>query len=466
MGYAEEPAHPEIATRRLVSNALTSSPAADRAPISDRARALQAKAHELIPGGAHTYAKGDDQYPRVAPPFLDHGQGCHVWDLDGNEYVEYGMGLRAVTLGHAHPAVVEAALREMRRGLNFSRPSALEVKAAEALVGLVPTAQMVKFAKNGSDATTAAVKLARAWTGRDLVAICADQPFFSTDDWFIGSTPMASGIPQAIRDLTIRFRYNDLDGLRQLFDAHPGRVACLMMEAETWMTPQPGYLAGVQALCREHGVVFVLDEMITGFRWDNGGAQRVHGLTPDLSTFGKGIANGFAVSALAGRRDIMELGGLRHAGERVFLLSTTHGAEHAALGAAVETMRIYRDEPVIETLRRQGCRLREGLAQAARLHGVESYVEAIGHPANLVFTSRDAAGQPSQPLRALFMQELIRGGVIGPSFVVSYAHTDQDIDFTIDVASRALRVYRLALDDGVDRYLDGPPLKPVFRARN
>jgi glutamate-1-semialdehyde 2,1-aminomutase len=331
---------------------------------------------------------------------------------------------------------------------------------------MVPAAEMVKFAKNGSDVTTAAVKLARAWTGRDLVAICADQPFFSTDDWFIGTTAMAAGIPSAIRDLTVRFRYNDLDGLRELFDTHPRQVACIVMEAETWMQAKPGYLAGVQNLCRERGVVFVLDEMITGFRWSNGGAQAVHGIAPDLSTFGKGMANGFPVAALVGRRDIMELGGLSHQRERVFLLSTTHGAEHAGLGAAIETLRIYRDEPVIETLQRQGRRLQVGVNDAARLHGLASQVQVIGHPANLVFATHGTDDKPSQSFRALFMQELIRGGVIAPSFVVSHAHTDQDIDFTIDVAARALAVYRRALDDGVERYLDGPPLKPVFRARN
>jgi glutamate-1-semialdehyde 2,1-aminomutase len=298
------------------------------------------------------------------------------------------------------------------------------------------------------------------------VAICADQPFFSTDDWFIGTTSMAAGIPRVIRDLTVRFRYNDLDGLRELFDAHPGRIAGLVMEAETWMQAQPGYLLGVQTLCRQRGVVSILDEMITGFRWSNGGAQAVHGITPDLSTFGKGMANGFPVAALAGRQDIMQLGGLTHERERVFLLSTTHGAEHAGLGAAIETMRIYRDEPVVETLQRQGRRLQAGVNEASRVHGLASHVQVIGHPANLVFATRDGDGQPSQALRALFMQELIRGGVIAPSFVVSYAHTNQDIDRTIDVAARALAVCRRALDDGVERYLDGPPLKPVFRARN
>lgn len=431
--------------------------------VSAATRALQERAHELIPGGAHTYAKGDDQYPRVAPPFLERGRGCHVWDLDGKEYVEYGMGLRAVTLGHAHPSVTEAAIKEMWRGMNFTRPSPLEVRAAEALHGMVATAQMVKFAKNGSDITTAAVKLARAWTGRDLIAVCADHPFFSTDDWFIGTTAMAAGIPQTIRDLTVGFHYNDLGGLRQLLETRRGQVAGLIMEAETWMAPQPGFLAGVEALCREHGVVFILDEMITGFRWDNGGAQKVHGLTPDLSCFGKGLANGFPLSALVGRRDVMSPGGLRDTRERVFLLSTTHGAEQASLGAALETMRIYREEPVIETMQRRGRRLRDGVNEVARRHGVQAQVQAIGHPANLVFTTKDGAGQPSQPMRALFMQELIRGGVIGPSFVISYAHSDQDVDFTIDAVDRALAVYRRALDDGVERYLDGPPLKPVYR---
>jgi glutamate-1-semialdehyde 2,1-aminomutase len=435
-------------------------------PVSAEARALQARARDLIPGGSHTYSKGDDQYPLIAPPFLERGSGCHVWDYDGNRYVEYGMGLRSVTLGHAHASVNAAAFAAMQRGQNFTRPSTLELVAAERLSALAGPGQMVKFAKNGSDVTTAAVKLARAWTGRDLVAICADHPFFSTDDWFIGATPLSAGVPRAIQDLTVGFHYNDLDGLRHLFESRRGEIACLIMEAETSVAPVAGYLAGVQALCREHGAVFILDEMITGFRWDLGGAQRVYGIEPDLSTFGKGMANGFSVSALVGRGDIMELGGLTHARDRVFLLSTTHGAEHGGLGAAIETMRIYRDEPVIETLGRRGTRLRQGVSQAARAHGVESHVQVVGHPANLVFVTRDASGQTSRAFRALFMQELIRGGVIGPSFVVSYAHTDDDIDFTIAAADRALGIYRRALDDGVERYLEGPALKPVFRARN
>src|SRR5713101_6904413 len=198
-----------------------------------RSDALRLKSHSLIPGGSHTYAKGDDQYPVQSPGFVVRGEGCHVWDVDGNEFIEYGMGLRAVALGHGYRPVVEAAYAAMLAGTNFTRPSALELACAEVVAELIPAAQMVKFAKNGSDVTSAAVKLARAFTGREMVAICADHPFFSTDDWFIGSTPMAAGIPRAVRDLTVKFSYNDLDSIRSLFSTYPGKIACLMMEPIT-----------------------------------------------------------------------------------------------------------------------------------------------------------------------------------------------------------------------------------------
>src|SRR6185295_17680746 len=180
--------------------------------------------HRVIPGGAHTYAKGDDQYPADTLPILVRGEGARVWDADGNEMLEYGMGLRAVSLGHAFAAVNDAAARQMQLGSNFCRPSALELESAEALLALVG-GDMVKFAKNGSDVMNAAVRLARAHTGRDLVVVCADHPFFSTGDWFIGATPMNAGVPSAVRELTLKFRYNDLSSLEALFDAHPGQIA-------------------------------------------------------------------------------------------------------------------------------------------------------------------------------------------------------------------------------------------------
>ncbi len=431
-----------------------------------RSRALRELAHTLIPGGCHTYAKGDDQYPDVAPGFVARGEGCHVWDLDGHEYIEYGMGLRSVTLGHGYRPVVDAAYRAMLDGMNFTRPSPLEVRCAEAFLDLVPSAAMVKFSKNGSDVTTAAVKLARAFTGRDMVATCAEHPFFSIDDWFIATTPMAAGIPQAIRELTVRFHYNDLASVQALFDRYPGRIACLIMEAATTEEPTHDFLRRVQELCAAHGALFILDEMITGFRFHLGGAQQLYGLTPDLSTFGKAMANGFALAALGGRRDVMECGGLRHAGERVFLLSTTHGAETSAMAAALATMQVYRDEGVVDFLYRQGTRLRAGVRAVTDAAGVADYFGLMGNPTNLLYVTLDRNGKPSQQFRTLLLQELIRGGVLAPSFVVSYAHQDQDIDRTVDAVADALAVYRRALDDGVERYLVGRPVKPVFRRFN
>lgn len=448
-----------------VRNPPTDAPAAERLADSERTARLRARAHDLIPGGAHTYAKGDDQYPAGAPGFIARGQGCHVWDLDGREFIEYGMGLRTVTLGHAWPSIVEAAAAAMKLGTNFTRPSPLEVEAAEALLRVVP-GDMVKFAKNGSDVTTAAVKLARAATGRDLVAICKDQPFFSTDDWFIGTTPMAAGIPQSIRALTLGFRFNDLESVEALFRRHPAQVACLVLEPAAALEPAPGYLEGLRRLCDAEGALLVFDEMITGFRWHLGGAQTLYDVKPDLSTFGKAIANGFAVSALVGRRDVMELGGLRHDRDRVFLLSTTHGAESHALAAAIETIRIYEREGVIEFLHRQGRRLKAGIEEAARELGLADHFQVLGRPCNLVYAARDAEKNPSQAFRTLVLQEAVKRGILMPSLVVSFSHSDEDVDRTIDALRGVLEVYRRALDGGIERFLEGRPVKPVFRTRN
>jgi len=428
-----------------------------------RSRALKPRAHELIPGGAHTYAKGDDQYPEQAPGFIARGKGCHVWDVDGNKFIEYGMGLRSVTLGHAFEPVVEAAYRQMQLGTNFSRPARLDVDLAEVMQEVIDGADMVKFAKNGSDVTTAAVKLARAYTGRDLIVICGDQPFFSTDDWFIGTTEMNAGVPRAISDMTLKFRYNDLESLSELFDHYPNQIACVLFEAEAMTPPASRFLQQVKELCEQRGAILIFDEMITGLRWHLGGAQKFHGVVPHLSTFGKALGNGFAISALCGKREIMKLGGLDHDQVRVFLLSTTHGAETHALAAALETVRIYRERNVIEFLWKQGERLQAGINQVIARHGISRHFELIGRPCNLIYQTKDERGKPSQAFRTLFLRELIQGGILAPSFVVSFSHTDEDIDHTIDVVDQVLGVYARALMDGVEEHLVGRPVKPVNR---
>lgn len=377
-------------------------------------RTANERLHAMIPGGAHTYAKGDDQYPENLAPVISHGSGAHVWDVDGNRYIEYGSGLRSVSLGHAHPRVLEAVRRELDRGSNFVRPSIVEVQAAERFLATVPTAEMVKFAKNGSDATSAAVRLARAATGRTRVALCSDHPFFSVDDWFIGTTPMSAYIPSTTTDLIASFPYGDLAATEEMLTRYPDEIACLILEPATHTEPPPGYLAYLRELADRYGCVLIFDEMITGFRWSEAGAQGLYGVVPDLSTFGKALGNGFAVSALAGRRDLMERGGLRHSGDRVFLLSTTHGAETHSLAAAMAVQTTYVEEGVTARLHALGERLAAGVREAADGMGVGDHLVVRGRASNLVFATLDENGQPSQQYRTLFLHAAPRGRSAGP----------------------------------------------------
>jgi glutamate-1-semialdehyde 2,1-aminomutase len=268
--------------------------------------------NHVIPGGAHTYSRGDDQFPSNAPAILTRGEGAYVWGPTGKKYLDYGMGLRSVNIGYGNKEIADAVYKEILHGNNLTRASFTELEAAELLSSIIPSAEMVKFAKHGSTVTTAAVKLARAFTGRKFIAVPFEQPFFSFDDWFIGSTVLQKGVLLDASTYTIKFHYKDLDSLNQLFDAYPGQIAAIMMEAATTMSPCSGscetkyencfscpssgqnFLKKTQEIAHKNGSIFILDEMITGFRWDFQGAQKFYGITPDLSTFGKAMANGFA----------------------------------------------------------------------------------------------------------------------------------------------------------------------------
>ncbi len=451
--------------------------------------ALRTRLHRAIPGGAHTYSRGDDQFPAIAPPLLVKGKGAYVWDSADKRYLDYGMALRAVTLGYADPRVNAAAAAEMGKGVNLTRASLTELHAAEALIDLIPSVDMVKFAKNGSNVTTAALKIARAYTGRRYVCVPRQQPFFSFDDWFIGTTPLKRGIPGDQTASTLVFDYGDIATLNALFEAYPGEIAAVMLEPATTMTPCPvdcpaatqwpslscaacprnkeNFLQQVQSLCRSDGALFILDEMITGFRWHLSGAQTFFGVQPDLTTFGKGMANGFSVAAVGGRREVMEVGSIDRAGmERTFLLSTTHGAEMTGLGAFLETVRIYRDEDVISHLWNYGKSLRDGFASVANRHGLSALVHTDGPAISLNYLTRDREGRASLPLRTLLAQELLKRGVMMPWIAISQAHGPTELAQTLDALDGALSVYSQALDGGVENFLQGPAIRPVFRTHN
>lgn len=422
---------------------------------------------KAIPGGAHTYSRGYDQYPLNAPQILTRGKGTYIYDPEGNKYLDYGMALRAVNIGYAEDEIDAAAIDQIKNGNNLTRPSLIELEAAELLVDLIDSVDMVKFTKNGSTAVSAAVKLARAYTGRELVVRCAEHPFFSYDDWFIGSTPLTRGIPQETIEKTKMFRYNDIASLETLIAQYPDKIACVVLEPVATEEPKDGFLQKVQDLCRAHGIVFVLDEMITGFRWHMKGAQHIYGVTPDLCTFGKAMANGFAVACIAGKREIMELGSIEIEGrERVFLLSTTHGAEMCGLGAFVATVKYMQQHKVVEHLWDYGRKLTAMMQRQADAHSIGHSFKVGGTPCSPYYLTLDDSGANSLSLRTLFSQEMISNGVLMPWIALSYRHGEEELAATERAIEQAFKTYRLALDEGVEKYLNGPAIKPVFRKHN
>jgi glutamate-1-semialdehyde 2,1-aminomutase len=422
---------------------------------------------KVIPGGAHTYSRGHDQYPANAPQILVSGKGAYVLDPAGNRFLDYGMALRAVNVGYAEDEIDQAAWTQMRNGNNLTRPSLIELEAAELLVGLIESVDMVKFTKNGSTSVSAAVKLARAYTGRELVARCAEHPFFSYDDWFIGSTPLTRGIPKGTIEQTKLFPFNDIPALEALLERFSGQVACVVLEPAATDEPKNDYLLRVQELCRKTGTLFVLDEMITGFRWHMKGAQHLYGVEPDLCTFGKAMANGYSVSCVAGRREVMELGSIEFEGrERVFLLSTTHGAEMSGLGAFVATVGFMQRQEVVAHLWDYGSKLVSMLQRQAIAHGIAESFRVGGAACSPYYMTFDTSGVHSLALRTLFLQEMIRHGVLMPWIALSYRHGEAELAATERAVDSAFRVYRRGLEEGVERYLEGPVIKPVFRRFN
>lgn len=435
--------------------------------------AYRKRIHDLIPGGAHTYSKGDDQFPALAPAAIDYGKYGHVWDIDGNEFLDCSMGLTSVSLGHAYEPVLDAVKKELDRGVNFQRPSVLEKEMAEQFLSLVPMHDMIKFAKNGSIVTTAAVKLARAKTGRRLVAFPGDHPFYSYDDWFIGSTAVNKGVPKEFSDLSVTFKSCDIDSLRALFEKYPEEIACVITEPEKSTCDdrcacggRPGeFLAKAIGLAHEYGALFIVDEMITGFKTAFPGSITKYDLKPDMATWGKGIANGFSFCALTGTEEVMQLGGINRPGaEKVFLISTTHGGETHAMAAALATIDTFRKKNVIERQHALGKQLVEGCAAIARGMGLSEQIDVVQSHWMPTFIFRDSSGAASAGLRTLFMQEMIRNGVLFQGiFIPCFTHTEEDIAYFIAAFEASAKVYRQALSDGYEKYLSGEPAKPVFR---
>lgn len=430
---------------------------------------IREKLNKYIPGGAHTYSKGDDQWPANAPACIARGKGARVWDAEGNEFVDWSMGLTSACLGHGHEEINAAAIEAMANGHNFQRPSVIEALAAEKFINFMKDrGEMIKFAKNGSTVTTAAIKLSRAFTRRPIAGICSDSAFFSYDDWFIGSTHCPDGVPNAVRELTKKFHYNDIDSVKTLFAENPGKVACLILEPTRGTPPKDGFLEKIAEECRKNGAVLIFDEMVSGFKWHARGASTYYGVGADLYTWGKGMSNGHSVCALTGRAEIMKLGGLNHDKPRVFLTSTTHGAEIPQLAASIKTLEIFeRDPEIIPRNWKRGQALRNSLTNLVQKHGMEEFVGFAGDDCLYSFVVKNSRDHKSNVARTYMLQELAAKGMLFQGlFYMTPAHTDRDIDQTLEAWDKSLPKFKEFLTKGDRSWLIGEPTKPVFRIFN
>ena len=416
------------------------------------------RALRTIPLGSQTFSKSLTQFPRGASPFfLVRGDGSRVWDVDGNEYLDFTNGLAAITLGYGDPDVTAAVARQLQDGVIFSLPHPLEVHVAEKIVEMVPCAEQVRFGKNGSDATSGALRLARAYTGRERVAVCG---YHGWQDLYIGSTARNRGVPAAVRALTHAFEYNRAETLEKALLEHPGEFAAVVLEPMNVAYPARGFLESVQELARRHGSLLVFDETITGFRFANGGAQELFGIVPDLATFGKGLANGYPVSAVAGRRDVMRLM------EEIFF-SFTFGGETLSLAAALATLKKLQREPVVRTLAERGSTLMSQLGPLLESSGASRFLQLSGHPSWSFLTFRDTERSTLWELKTLFLQETLARGIITlGTHNLSYAHSAADVERLLAVYAEILpHMTQLDAEGGVRRALRCEPLQPLFRVR-
>ncbi|MFC1874301.1 aminotransferase class III-fold pyridoxal phosphate-dependent enzyme [Chloroflexota bacterium] len=414
------------------------------------------QAEKVIPAGTQTFSKGPTQYVQgVAPIYLARGKGSHVFDVDGNEYIDYPLALGPVTLGYAYPAVDEAIIRQLQDGITFSLMHPLEVELSDLLVGVTPCAEMVRFAKNGSDATTGAVRLARAYTSRDKVACCG---YHGWHDWYVATTSMNRGVPKATRDLTLTFQYNNIGSLHRLFKENRDEIAGVIMEPVSIAEPRDNYLEEVKELTHRNGAVLIFDEIVTGFRLALGGAQEHYRVIPDLSTLGKGMANGMPISALAGREEIMRLLA------EVFF-SFTFGGETLSLVAAAATVDEMKHKPVIEHFWRQGKKLKEGYNALAREFGLEKQTFCEGLDAHAAIRFIDSQGTDSLEMKSLFQQEVIKRGILfNGVHNICFSHSDDDISHTLEAYRDAMTSLKQAIkENNIDKYLEGTEIRPVFR---
>jgi len=417
-----------------------------------------ARALKTVPLGSQTFSKSKTQLPEgISPFFASKGNGAYLWDVDGNQYVDFANSLAAITLGYNDPDVNKAVMEQFQNGTIYSLAHELEFKVAEKIVEMVPCAEMVRFGKNGSDATAGSIRLARAYTKRDHVLVCG---YHGWQDWYIGSTTRDLGVPQVVKDLTHKFIYNDINTLESKLNELKGKVAAVILEPVNVVAPENDFLQKVKELTHKHGAVLIFDETITGFRYANGGAQEFFGVIPDLATFGKGLANGYPVSAIAGKAEIMKLM------EEIFF-SFTFGGETLSLAASYAVLNKLQREPVIKTLFETGERIINQLNQLISEFKLEQIFSVSGYPVWSFFIIKDTDQFNSWELKTLLLQEMFVNGIftIG-THNISYSHSEKDIEQLIGSYRKYFEKVKIGLEtNSLKGLLQREPLKPLFKVR-
>ena len=417
---------------------------------------LLKKAKRVIPGASQTFSKSYTQFSVGASPlFLTQGKGAYVWDVDGNRYLDYQMALCPVILGYNYPEVTEVVKRQLEKGVVLSLPSPLETELAEKICSIIPSAEMVRFAKNGSDATSGAVRVARAYTGREIIACCG---YHGWQDWYVGTTTRDQGVPESTKKLTKTFKYNDIKSLENIFKKYPKKIAGVIMEPMGVEWPKKNFLGKVKKLTHQNKALLIFDEIVTGFRLSLGGAQEYFGVLPDLSCFGKAVANGFPLSFICGKKEMMKKF------EEIFF-SFTFGGELISLAAALATIKILKEKKVLEYISKLGYQLQNTYNQISKEKGLSKYTEAIGYSSHHVIQFKNEKGEEDLTMKTIFQQELVKRGILfGGSNNLSYSHTKKDIQKTIKAYQEILEIIKRGLDNNnLTRLIKGKKLEQVFR---
>ncbi len=421
-------------------------------PIIDKSNDLYDRSEGLIPAHTQTMAKGPSQYVNgIAPKYIKKGRGAHVWDVDNNEYIDYNMAIGPISLGYAYPKTDNAIIQQLNDGITFSMMHPLEVEVAEMLREIIPNAESVRYSKSGADVTSAAIRVARAFTGKNKILCCG---YHGWHDWYVSTIARNAGIPKEVKDLTFTFNYNDIDSVRRSIDDD---TAAIILEPVVFDEPKNNFLHELADLCKDKNILLIFDEMWTGFRMALGGAQEYFGITPDLATYSKAIANGMPLAVLTGKKEIMNL-----FNTDVFFFNT-FGGEALSLAAAKATIEEMKEKNVIDYLNTKGSLLLEGIKKIILNLDID-YIEAKGYPFRSLIIFKESAGDPLLQ-KSFVQQEMFKKGILWSGFHnMSFSHTDMDIEYTLSVYEEVLLMLKKVIENNeLATSIKGIPVQPVFR---